>query len=152
MRRLVEVDLPHHAEQQFLPLDVLYHQGDNIDRERLRRLTRAPAPSGTPGERPPLHSWLVRWIERDSDPRTELDSLPGVLLHLADAWRRREERNVRLVHYDDLLTDLDGQMRHIAAWLAIDVPAGRWPEELSRYHRRVADLAPPDLLAWLHRR
>ena len=198
------------------PLDMavsLYHQGDNIDRERLRRLTGAPEPSApepsapepsapepsSPAPaRPPLHAWLMRWIDRDSDPRTELDSLPGVLWHLTDAWRRRREPHVRLVHYDDLLADLAGQMRGIAAWLGIDVPARRWPalveaatfaamrrrapllvpdtagvlkdhlsffrqgrsgsgrdpltaEEIGRYHRRAAALAPPDLLAWLHR-
>jgi aryl sulfotransferase len=184
------------------PLDMavsLYHQGDNIDRERLRRLTGTPPPSTPPAARLPLHTWLVRWIERDSDPRTALDSLPGVLWHLSDAWRRRREPNVLLVHYDDLLNDLAGRMQHIAAWLGIDVPKPRWPElveaatfaamrrkatalvpdpngvmkdhraffrqgrsgserdllstdEINRYHQRAADLAPPDLLAWLHRR
>jgi hypothetical protein len=120
------------------------------------------------------------------------------MLHLSDAWQRRHEPNVLLVHYDDLLSDLDGQMRRIAAWLAVDVPAERWPElvraatfgemrqradeltpnqsgvlrdnraffrqgrsrsgrdllaapDLDRYHRLTADLAPADLLAWLHR-
>jgi aryl sulfotransferase len=182
------------------PLDMavsLYHQGNNINRERLRELTGAPA-SGAAAPAPPLPSWLVRWIERDSDPRAELDSLPGVLWHLTDAWQRRGESNVLLVHYDDLLSDLDGQMRGMAVWLGIDVPERRWPalveaatfaamrqkaqllvpdptgvlkdhlaffrqgrsgvgrdmlssEEISRYHHRVAELAPPDLLVWLHR-
>jgi aryl sulfotransferase len=183
------------------PLDMavsLYHQGDNINRDRLRELTGTPPPSTPPAARTPLHSWLVRWIERDSDPRTEMDSLPGVLRHLSDAWQRRHEPNVLLVHYDDLLADLAGQMRHIAAWLGIDVPAERWPalveaatfaemrrkatdlvpdpngvlvdhqaffrrgrsgsgrdlltaEEIDRYRQRTAELAPPELLAWLHR-
>lgn len=183
------------------PLDMavsLYHQGDNINRERLRQLAGAEPSSTLTVARPQLHSWLLRWIERDSDPRTELDSLAGVLWHLTDAWQRRRELNVLLVHYDDLLTDLAGQMRHIAAWLGIDVPAARWPalvegatfaamrrkatvlapdpsgvlkdrraffrqgrsgagrdvlstEEIDRYHRRTADLAPLDLLDWLHR-
>ena len=31
--------------------------------------------------------------------------------HLSDAWARRGEPNVLLVHYDDLLADLEGQMR-----------------------------------------
>ncbi|MFB9543959.1 sulfotransferase domain-containing protein [Micromonospora sagamiensis] len=183
------------------PLDMavsLYHQSDNIDRERVRQLTGEPQSSIAPPARPDLHSWLVRWTERDCDPQEALDSLPGVLWHLTDAWRRRREPNVLLVHYDDLLADLEGQMRRIAAWLGIDVPAERWAtlveaatfaamreraqvlvpdalgvlkdhqaffrkgrsgagqallstEELSRYHRRVAEMAPADLLAWLHR-
>ena len=183
------------------PLDMavsLYHQGDNIDRERLRQLTGAPPTGTAPTVRPPVHSWLMQWIEQDTDPRTALDSLPGVLWHLADAWQRRQEPNVLLVHYDDLLDDLDGQMRRLAAWLGIEVPDQRWPmlvqaatfaamrrharllapdpsgvlkdnqaffrqgrsgagreiltiEEFSRYHRITAEMAPPDLLAWLHR-
>ena len=133
------------------PLDMavsLYHQGDNIDRERLRRLTGAAPPDGPPVARPPLHSWLVRWIEGDSDPRTELDSLPGVLWHLTDAWHRRREPNVLLVHYDDLLADLAGRMRDIAAWLGIDVPAARWPAlvEAATFAamRRKATMLVPD--------
>ena len=104
-----------------------------------------------------------------------------------------------LVHYDDLVTDLDGQMRRIADWLNINVPDDVWPtlvqaatftamrqradvlapnpvgvlkddraffrqgrsgtgpdlltpDELARYHERVAQIVPPDLLTWLHQR
>jgi aryl sulfotransferase len=31
------------------------------------------------------------------------------------------------VHYNDLLADLEGEMRSIAAWLGIEVPEARWP-------------------------
>jgi hypothetical protein len=180
------------------PLDLavsLYHQGDNIDRVRLSELTGRPAPTRT--ARPDRHDWLVRWTESDADPRQAMDSLPGVMWHLTDAWHRRDQPNVLLVHYDDLLSDLDGQMRHIAGRLGISVVPQRWPalveaatfasmrqradilvpdangvlkdrrqffrqgrsgsgrtlltaEELDRYHRRTAGMAPPDLLAWLH--
>jgi len=183
------------------PLDMavsLYHQGANINRERLSQLTGAPPPEGPAPTPRPLHTWLLDWIERDSDPRQDMDSLPGVLWHLADAWQRRAEPNVLLVHYDDLLADLPGQMRRIAARLGIEVPAERWPtleraatfaemrqqaralvpntggvlkddqvffrqgrsgsgrdvlsaEEAGRYHERTAEMAPPDLLTWLHR-
>ncbi len=145
-----------------------------------------------------MHDWLVSWIDRERDPREALDSLPGVMWHLADAWRRRDEPNVVLVHYDDLIGDLEGEMRRLAALLDITVPEPLWPElvraarfdsmqarahrlapdpsgvlkdrraffrhgasgagrallggeEYARYRRRTAGLAPPDLLAWLHR-
>jgi aryl sulfotransferase len=112
------------------PLDMavsLYHQGDNIDRERLRQLTGAPPSDGPVPQRPPLRPWLARWVEQDSDPRQALDSLPGVMWHLRDAWSRRGEPNVLLVHYDDLLGDLDAEMRRIAGRLGIEVAADRWP-------------------------
>ena len=181
------------------PLDMavsLYHQGDNIDRARVRQLTGQPEPTGPPRPRPPLHDWLLRWIADDDDPREHLDSLPGVLWHLSDAWSRRGRPNVVLVRYEDLLADLAGQMRGLAVRLGIEVPADAWAplvqaatfeamsgqadmiapagvlkssaaffrrgtagaarevlsdDELAAYQSRAATLAPPDLLAWLHR-
>ncbi len=182
------------------PLDMavsLYHQGDNIDRERLRQLTGQP-PDSPAAPRPPLREWLLAWVDRDVTPQEQLDSLPGVLWHLSDAWARRFEPNVVLVHYDDLVADLDGEMRRIAATLGFAIPEESWPdvvraagfeqmraradrlvpdrsgvlkdssaffrrgvsgsgrdlltdEELARYQARTAELAAPDLLAWLHR-
>jgi hypothetical protein len=112
------------------PLDSavsLYHQGDNIDRVRVQQLTGQPGrdPSAA---RPPLHEWLVAWTQWDGDPREQLDSLPGVLLHLGDAWTRRHDPNVVLVHYRDLSADLDREMRGLAARLAIEVDEEVWPE------------------------
>ncbi|HEV8173485.1 MAG TPA: sulfotransferase domain-containing protein [Actinoplanes sp.] len=184
------------------PLDMavsLYHQGDNLDRERIRQLTGQPErPKTSPRSRPELPDWLRLWIRHDADPRDEMDSLGGVMWHLSDAWARRARSNVVLVHYDDLSTDLEGQMQRLATRLAISVPAATWPriveaatfksmraaadrlipntdgvikdanaffrqgrsgsgrhllseEDLAHYHARTAALAPPDLLAWLHR-
>jgi hypothetical protein len=112
------------------PLDMavsLYHQGDNIDRERMRQLTGQPAPAGPPRPRKPVRDWLLAWIDDDADPREEMDSLPGVMSHLADAWARRAAPNVLLVHYDRLSADLEGEMRRIAGKLDIAVPEQCWP-------------------------
>ena len=112
------------------PLDAavsLFHQGDNIDRERWRQLTGAPEPATPRRPRPSARDWLLDWIDRDDDPRTELDSLPGVMHHLFDAWSRRDRPNVLLVHYDDLSNDLAGEMHRLAMRLGIDVPASIWP-------------------------
>ena len=182
------------------PLDMavsLYHQGNNIDRARLRQLTGQPEPSEPPPPRPPLHDWLVSWIHEDTTPQQQMDSLPGVMWHLADAWARRDQPNLVLVHYQDLSADLDGEMRRLAGRLGISVPPQIWPSlveaatfqymrdnavrltgppviikdakvffrrgtsgagreelraaELADYRRRVTQLAPPDLLSWLHR-
>ncbi len=111
------------------PLDAavsLYHQGDNIDRERMRQLTGGS--SAQPGTaRPPLQEWLLEWIDNEADPRAEMDSLPGMLWHLSDAWARRFEPNVVIVHYADLLADLDAQMRQLAELLELTVPPAAWP-------------------------
>ncbi len=216
------------------PLDMavsLYHQGSNINRGRVRELTGQsgpeadrPRPARPPRPpRPPLHDWLVSWIEAEDEPGEHLDSLPGVMWHLADAWGRRTSPGrtgadhagpdhagpdhaasaganpaVLLVHYDDLSAGLCGQMRRLAALLGISVWPHIWPSlvraatfdamraraaaqapdpagilkdptaffrrgysgagretlslaELERYQARAAQLAPPDLLGWLHR-
>jgi aryl sulfotransferase len=183
------------------PLDMrvsMYHQVGNINRQRLHELLDLPAPDGPPPSRPPLRDWLLGWIDNDASPQDEMDSLPGVMWHLSDAWARRAEPNIVLVHYDDLSADLDGEMHRLAARLDIDIPDTSWPgivraatfeqmraradkvapdpagvfkdnraffrrgrsgsgreiltaDEQAHYHARVARMAPPDLLAWLHR-
>jgi hypothetical protein len=112
------------------PLDMavsLYHQGDNIDRARMRRLLGRPEPDAPSPPRLPVREWLLRWIEEDADPREEMDSLPGVLWHVADAWARRGEPNVVLVHHQDLCDDLEAEMRRLAGLLGITVPEATWP-------------------------
>ncbi len=183
------------------PLDAavsLYRQGANIDQDRLRALSGRPGSRPDDPKRPALPEWLLTWMEADVDPQENLDSLPGVAWHLTDAWGRRNDPNVVLVHYDDLQVDLAGEMRRLAAILGIDVPAVLWPElveaatfesmrahvdrvvpdpsgilrdraaffrrgtsgagrqlltedEYRRYRQRMAQLAPPDMVAWLHR-
>jgi aryl sulfotransferase len=179
------------------PLDMavsLYHQGDNLDRRRLAELTGEPERPRRP--RPSVHDWLVGWTMNEATPVEQPDSLLGVLHHLTDAWSR-DAPNVLLVHYDDLIDDLVGEMRRIADHLGIDVRDQVWPSlveaatfdrmrsrtaeltpntrgvlkdpaaffrrgssgegrevltavELAAYEQRVAALAPPELVAWLH--
>ena len=112
------------------PLDMavsLYHQGGNLNRERIRQLTGQSASQPTADHRPPLHQWLLGWIEQDVDPKESLDSLPGVLWHLTDAWNRRATQDVVLVHYDDLVNSLDLEMHRLADRLGISVPEDSWP-------------------------
>jgi hypothetical protein len=182
------------------PLDMavsLYHQGENLDRARIAELTGVPARPAPP--RPSAHDWLVEWTREETTALERPDSLVGVLHHASDAWTRtRTTSNVVLVHYADLVDDLPGQMRLLAARLGIgrsgeDIDrlaaaatfarmkersrelapdtlgvlkddaaffrrgrsgAGRellTAEETAAYERRVAVLAEPDVVAWLHR-
>ncbi len=107
----------------------LYHQSDNIDRDVMRRLLgrEPPAEGAALRVRPDVHEALLAWIDRDSSPHEEMDSIRGVMWHLADAWRRRNDHNVVLVHYSDLLADLEAQMRGLAHVLSIDVEEQTWP-------------------------
>jgi aryl sulfotransferase len=67
------------------------------------------------------HGFFERWI---TDAPT--------LRHLASWWELRGEPNVLLVHYNDLLADLDGEMRRVAGFLNIDIPAALWPGVVER--------------------
>lgn len=42
-------------------------------------------------------------------------------------WSARRAENLLLVHYNDLLADLDGEMRRVASFLQIETPAALWP-------------------------
>ena len=179
------------------PLDMavsLYHQGDNIDRLLLHELTGALQTEQP--ERPELGDWLRSWIAWSGRPEERLDSLPGVMWHLSDAWMRRDRESVLLVHYDDLVDDLEGEMRRMAVQLDIAVSEDRWPDlvnaasfdtmrdraevlapgpvlrdrskffrrgtsgagaealsaaDIAAYEERAHQLAPPDLITWVHR-
>jgi hypothetical protein len=48
--------------------------------------------------------------------------------HLRTFWEARDCPNVVLLHYDELKTDLEGQMRRLADRLGITVPNGLWPD------------------------
>jgi hypothetical protein len=103
------------------PLDMavsLYHQGDNLDRTSISELTGGPVREPV---RDDLPTWLRQWIAWDGDPRQQLDSLPGVFSHLTDAWTRRHQPNIELVHYDDLIADLPAEMKRLAVALDIDI-------------------------------
>jgi aryl sulfotransferase len=119
------------------PLDSavsLYYQGENINRERQRQLVAEAtgaddtAPPPVPDEpRKPVRDWLLDWIDNDAEPRAQLDSIRGVFWHDADAWARRGDPNVVLLHYADLSADLGGEMRALADRLEIAVPEQAWP-------------------------
>ena len=142
--------------------------------------------------------WL--WVDNATPPsEAATGGLISMMNHLTTFWSVRERPNVVLFHYDDLKTDLEGEMRRLAAQLAISVPDDVWPElveaatfermragadriapdtthaiwqstqqffhrgvsgqwralvdeeGLRRYYERVAELAEPDLIRWLHR-
>ena len=141
--------------------------------------------------------WL--WAEGEFvNGPTGIGSLANLIQHLQTFWDKRDEPQVVLFHYHDLLTDLPGQLQRLAEVLGIDLPAGRiqelaaeatfdkvreradelapgvdsglwrdnraffrsgtseqWkdllsPDDLTRFDKRLAELAPTDLIEWLY--
>ena len=54
------------------------------------------------------------------------------LSHALTFWRYRHLPNIMMLHFNDLLADLDGEMRRIADYLEIDVPAEQWADVVNR--------------------
>ena len=48
--------------------------------------------------------------------------------HASSFWSYRHLPNVLLVHYNDLMADLEGEMRRIAEFVGVAVPEERWPD------------------------
>jgi aryl sulfotransferase len=70
------------------------------------------------------HGWMTRgWFEWE----TEGYPFWSVLHHAQSWWDYRHLPNILLVHYADLLADMEGGIRRIARYLAIDPPAAVWP-------------------------
>src|SRR5262245_1870317 len=105
--------------------DACMSLGNHLERFKLAGLLNAQAlASGVPpmpewdGD---LHGFFDRWLEDASHFR-----------HLGTFWERRGDPRILLLHYNDLKADLAGEMRRIAAFLGIDVPAARWPAVVER--------------------
>ncbi len=70
------------------------------------------------------HGWMTRgWFEWE----TEGYPFWSVLHHAQSWWDYRHLPNILLVHYADLLADLEGGIRRIARFLEIEPPADAWP-------------------------
>jgi aryl sulfotransferase len=68
------------------------------------------------------------WMTRSSFP-WERDGWPfwSHHYHASSFWEFRHLPNLLVVHYNDLLADLAGEMRRIASFMSIDVPKSELP-------------------------
>ena len=67
------------------------------------------------------------WVDDAESWRPTGTSLLRTLRHVETFFAVPPGTDVVLLHYDDLRTDLEGQMRALAARLGIEVPEARWP-------------------------
>jgi aryl sulfotransferase len=100
-----------------------------------------PRPAGD------IHTFWRDWTTRGWFP-WETDGWPywSHLYNVQSWWNFRALPNLRLVHYNDLLQDTEGEIRRMAEFLEIDVPERCWPgivkavsfEEMKRQGERYA--------------
>lgn len=90
-----------------------------------------PDRPGDPFPRPPGHprelwrQWATRgWFSWESDGWPYWSHSH----HITTWWELRDRPNVLFVHFNDLLADLPGEMRRVAAFLGLSIPEEGWPE------------------------
>ncbi|MEP6623080.1 MAG: sulfotransferase domain-containing protein [Acidimicrobiia bacterium] len=99
----------------------------NLQPELMHRLITSaieealPLPPGGPPPTHDVHAYFDWWMNR----RFFFD-------HMSTWWEHHGEPNVLFVHFNDLQTDLDGQMRRIAGFLDIPVDETAWPTQVAR--------------------
>ena len=85
------------------------------------------APPRIPPEFTDEREAFRHWVDDPTPPEDVAMSLAGLVHHMAGFWAVRDRDDVVLLHYDDLQTDLEGEMRRLADRLGITVPEDRWP-------------------------
>jgi aryl sulfotransferase len=90
---------------------------------------------------PDIRRYFRTWLEQDGYPFWSFWE------NTASWWALRRLPNVKLVHFNRLKADLEGEMRAIADFLEIDLPAERWPAAVEHctfdYMKAHADLYAP---------
>ena len=86
-------------------------------------LNNTPGRIGPPIERPDpdIRRYFRTWLERDGFP------FWSYWENIATWWAARGVPNILLVHFNDLKTDLEGEMRRIARFLGCDIDEESWP-------------------------
>lgn len=86
-------------------------------------LNDTPGRVGPPIDKPDpdIRRYFQTWLEKDGFP------IWSFWDNIATWWAARDLPNVRLVHFNDLKRDLDGEMRKLAEFLECDVAEDRWP-------------------------
>jgi len=80
-----------------------------------------PLPTGTARDR----FWA--WVNPPVSGKSVSD-LEIMIHHLDTFWQARDQPNIVLLRYEDLLDDLEGQMRYIADRLGIAIGESVWPD------------------------
>lgn len=115
-------------------VSLLHHWESNTD-EFVMALNNTP---GLVGEEFPKYSNDIKriwseWITKSLHP-WESGGYPfwSHLSYALTFWKYRHLPNIKMLHFNDLLADLEGQMRDLADYLEIDVAESAWPDVVRR--------------------
>ena len=121
----------------------MYNHHANANADFYAALNDTPGRVGPPIEPPPasIRQYFHDWLDRDGHPFWPFWE------NVRSWWEIRALPNVLLVHFADLKRDMAGEIRRIADFLGIEVPAERWPAILEHcsfdYMKAHADESAP---------
>lgn len=121
----------------------LYNHHSNGNELWYDLLNNTPGRVGPPIERPnpDIRSYFRTWLEKDGAPFWSFWD------NIRTWYAARHLPNVRLVHFNALKADPEGEIRSIAAFLGCDIPEDRWPAILEHcsfdYMKQHADMVAP---------
>jgi aryl sulfotransferase len=102
----------------------LYNHHANFKDLAYDLLNGTPGLVGPPLGRPDpdICAYFRQWLAQDGHPFWSFWE------NTASWWSLRERTNVKLIHFNRLKADLEGEMRAIADFLEVDPPASAWPQ------------------------
>ena len=101
----------------------MYNHHANFKDEAYDLFNNTPGRVGEPLPRPDpdIRRYFNTWLNKDGWPFWSFWE------NTASWWALRDQPNVKLVHFNRLKADLEGEMRAIADFLEIDAPEAQWP-------------------------
>jgi aryl sulfotransferase len=107
----------------------MWNHWNNLNPEKIDEMNDDPERAGPRLPHPPeaVQPAFDEWLSKSSFD-WEADGYPfwSHLHHAQTWWDHRHLDNVLHVHFEDLLSDLDGEMRRISNYLEIPVDEERW--------------------------
>jgi aryl sulfotransferase len=95
-----------------------------------------------------VRDYYLQWLETDTTPGFHDLSFWS---HIQSWWDQRRAPNVLLLHYANLIADLPGELRRLAAFLDIDIDEDRFPAMVAHCgidHMRAQGAANPMMEAF----
>jgi aryl sulfotransferase len=121
----------------------LYNHHSSFRPETYDMFNSVPGMVGDPlaPPDPDIRRYYRTWLEQDGAPFWSFWE------NVTTWWGARHLPNVRLVHFNNLKSDLAAEMKAIADFLEIDIPAARWPQVVEHctfdYMKAHAELYAP---------
>jgi aryl sulfotransferase len=102
----------------------MYNHHVNANAAWYAALNDTPGRVGAPIEPPPadIRRYWRDWMDRDGHPFWPFWD------NIRSWWAIRHLPNVLIVHFNDLKSDMEGEMRRIARFLDIRIDEARWPD------------------------